>query len=179
MANQIARLLFQTLTKNDFKGFSEFLHVRGDDSLPSCTNCMPKKILVLKLWPKTLVANHCLTTILGSKNFSDFLFDVKPLYPNCMFRKTLVLKLHLTPNCCLKGQKLCCIYLFYIIYLHFIYLHIFYCIVFSSLWCYKSPVLSYVDNQKFLIGFDDCKVHETSNSETFFLGYKYKLEFSK
>ena len=94
----------------------------------------------------------------------DYLF--KFLNPNCMFRKILVLMLHLTPSCCLKGQKLCCIYLFYIIYIyiHFIYLNIFYYIVFSSLWCYKGSVLSYIDNQKFLIGFDFCKVHETSNS---------------
>ena len=111
--------------------------------------------------------SYHLITFLGSKNFSDFLFDVEPLYPNCMFRKTLALKLHLTSNCCLKGQKLCCIYLF-CIYTHFIYLHIFYYIVFSSLWCYKSSVLCYVDNQKFLIEFDDCKVHETYNSEIFF-----------
>ena len=45
-SNQIARLLFQTLTKNDFKKFSAFLHNNSrDDSLPSCTNCMPRKIL--------------------------------------------------------------------------------------------------------------------------------------
>ena len=66
----------------------------------------------------------------------------------------------------------------YIIYIHFIYLHIFYYIVFSCLWRCRSSVLSYVDNQKFLIGFYDLKVHETSNSETFFLSYKYKLEFN-
>ena len=43
-ANQIAWLLFQTLTKNDFKEFSEFLHDDiGDDSLPSRTKYMPSK----------------------------------------------------------------------------------------------------------------------------------------
>ena len=58
-ANQIARSLFQTLTKNDFKEFSEFLHDdSGDDSLPSRTNCMSRKILVLELWSKKLLANE-------------------------------------------------------------------------------------------------------------------------
>ena len=58
-ANQIAQLLFQTLTKNDFKEFSEFLHDdSGDDSLPSRTNCMSRKILVLELWSKKLLANE-------------------------------------------------------------------------------------------------------------------------
>ena len=58
-ANEIARSLFQTLTKNDFKEFSEFLHDdSGDDSLPSRTNCMSRKILVLELWSKKLLANE-------------------------------------------------------------------------------------------------------------------------
>ena len=58
-ANQIARSLFQTLTKNDFKEFSEFLHDdSGDDSLPSRTNCMSRKIQVLVLWSKKLLANE-------------------------------------------------------------------------------------------------------------------------
>ena len=63
LANQITRLLFQTLTirnfKNDFKEFSEFLHDdSGDDSLPSRTNCMSRKILVLELRSKKLLANE-------------------------------------------------------------------------------------------------------------------------
>ena len=38
--------LFQTLTKNDFKEFSELLHNDSrDDSVPSWTNCMPRKLL--------------------------------------------------------------------------------------------------------------------------------------
>ena len=65
LTNQIAQLLFQTLTKNGLKEFSEFLHDDSeDDSLPSRTNCMSRKSLVLKL--KALGQSDCLTT------FSDF-----------------------------------------------------------------------------------------------------------
>ena len=57
--NKIARLLFQTLIKNDCKEFSEFLHNDSrDDSLPTCTKCMLRKILVFELLPKTLLPNH-------------------------------------------------------------------------------------------------------------------------
>ena len=49
----------QTLIKNDCKEFSEFLHNDSrDDSLPTCTKCMLRKILVFNLLPKTLLPNH-------------------------------------------------------------------------------------------------------------------------
>ena len=54
-----------------------------------------------KFWSSSYCLKHScpiisLDYLLGSKNLSDFLFDVKPLYPNCMFKKTLVLKSHFT-----------------------------------------------------------------------------------
>ena len=81
-ANQISQLLFQTLTKNNFKEFSESLHDdSGDDSLPSHANCMSRKILVLELWPKKLSANQIAPLFFQNltkndcKEFSEFLHD--------------------------------------------------------------------------------------------------------
>ena len=49
-ANQIAQSLFQTLTKKNFKEFTDFLRdFSGDDSQPFYANCMSRKILVLEL----------------------------------------------------------------------------------------------------------------------------------
>ena len=104
-ANQITRLLFQTLTKKDFKEFADFLRdFSGDDSQPFYANCISRKILVLELQPKKLLANHIAglpfqaLTKKSSKDFSDFLFDVNgddflPSCTNCMSRRILVLKL--------------------------------------------------------------------------------------
>ena len=101
-ANQISQLLFQTLTKNDFKEFSEsLLDDSGDDSLPSHANCMSRKILVLELWPKKLSATQIAPLFFQTltkndcKEFSEFLHDDSgddslPLCTNCMFRKILV-----------------------------------------------------------------------------------------
>ena len=104
-ANQTAWLLFQTLTENNSNEFSEFLHDdSGDDSLPSCTNCMFRKILVLELWPKRLLTNQIAWLLFQTltksdvKKFSEFLHndsrdDSLPSCTNCMPRKTLVLEL--------------------------------------------------------------------------------------
>ena len=201
-ANQIPWLLFQTLTKFNCKEFSEFLlDGSGNDLIVRIIFyhhiqiACPGKLGFLSYGPKSSWPIRLLDYFFGLwqrttvRNFLNFYMmivgmilyhDVQTACPGKFWflRKTLVLKLHLTSNWCLKGQKLCFIYLFYIIYLHFIYFHIFYYIDFSSLWCCKSSVLSYADNQKFLVGFADCKLYETSNSETFFSGNKYKLKFN-
>ena len=63
------------------KEFSEFLYDSGDDSLPLHANCMFRKIVVLELWPKKLLANQIarlLFQILTKnccKEFSEFLHD--------------------------------------------------------------------------------------------------------
>ena len=106
LANQITRLLFQTLTirnfKNDFKEFSEFLHDdSGDDSLPSRTNCMSRRILVPELWAKKFLASQIVRLLFQTltrndfKKFSEFLHNDSrdnslPSCTNCMSRKTLV-----------------------------------------------------------------------------------------
>ena len=84
LANQIPWLVFQILTKNDFKEFSKFLHDdSGDDSLPLPANCMSRKILVLELWPKKLSANQIAQLIFQTltkndcKEFSEFLYFYK------------------------------------------------------------------------------------------------------
>ena len=91
--NKIPWLVFQILTKNDFKEFSEFLHDdSGDDSLPSRTNCMSRKILVLELWPKKLSASHIAQLLFQTltkndcKEFSEFLY-----YKHTFFTLLLVL----------------------------------------------------------------------------------------
>ena len=106
-ANQIARLLFHTLTKNNFKEFSEFLQDdSGDDSLPPHTNCSSRKILVLELWPKKLPTNQIAWLLFQTltknncKEFSEFLHDDSgddslPSHTNCMSSKILVLELWL------------------------------------------------------------------------------------
>ena len=106
-ANQIARLLFQTLKKNNFKEFSEFLpDDSGDDSLPPHTNCSSRKILVLELWPKKLPTNQIAWLLFQTltknncKEFSEFLHDDSgddslPSHTNCMSSKILVLELWL------------------------------------------------------------------------------------
>ena len=98
-ANQIARLLFHTLTKNNFKEFSEFLQDdSGDDSLPPHTNCSSRKILVLELWPKKLPTNQIAWLVFltlaksDCKEFSEFLHDDSrddslPSHTNCMSGK--------------------------------------------------------------------------------------------
>ena len=97
--------LFQTLTENSSKAFSDFsLGVSRDDSLPFCTNYMSRKIQFPELWWKMLSANQ-ITWLLfqtltenGSNNFSDFWLTVSmddslPFCTSYIFRKTLVLKL--------------------------------------------------------------------------------------
>ena len=88
-------------TKNNLKEFSEFFHDdSGDDSLPSCTNCMSRKILVLELWPKKLLASQIAWLLFQTltendfKEFSEFLHndsrdDSVPSWTNCMPRKLL------------------------------------------------------------------------------------------
>ena len=72
-ATQIAPLFFQTLTKNDCKEFSAFLHDDSrDDSLPSCTNCISRKILVLELWPKKLLASQIAPLLFQTLTKNDF-----------------------------------------------------------------------------------------------------------
>ena len=100
-ANQIAWLLFQILTKNNFKEFSEFLHDDSkNDSLPSHTNCMSRKILVPELWPKKFLSNQIARLLFQTltkndfKKFSAFLHnnsrdDSLPSCTNCIPRKIL------------------------------------------------------------------------------------------
>ena len=138
-ASQIAWWFFQTLTNKDCKEFSEFLHDdSGDDSLPLCTNCMFRKILVPELWPKKFPPNQIARLIIS---LDYILFQALRVF--LIF--CLILN-HYTQIAC-SGKLWFLSYIWPQIvawkvrnYVVFTY------IVFSSLWCHKSSVLSYVDN---------------------------------
>ena len=85
--------LFRTLTKNGSNDFSNFWYgARGDDYLTFCENRMSKKILVLKIWPKTLSANQI-------ARFFAIIFYI-PILKKCYFfqKKMKILFFHTNPK---------------------------------------------------------------------------------